>query len=85
MTEVSRHLVTFIIIMGWCCYKLEPMGLKSMSNKWGLCFNLVFIGANRAQKIMDDILVIREIIDELVQQLEPVLENCHRHGITLSR
>ena len=61
------------------------MGLKSTSDNWCALSDLVIIGSATAQKIVDDILVTGCTADELVKEVEAVLTNCRRHGITISK
>ena len=84
LTEASSRLTTFILPSGRYRFKRTPMGLNASSDEWCRRSDEVIKGIRNTQKIVDDILICGETMDELIDTIRQVLQKCREHNIVIS-
>ncbi|XP_043188392.1 uncharacterized protein K02A2.6-like [Amphibalanus amphitrite] len=84
LQESSQHLTTFITPWGRFRFLRAPMGLVSTGDEYGRRGGLALQGLNNVVKVVDDILVHDETLEDHAQHLRAVLTRCRQHGITIS-
>ena len=81
----SAKLTTFLLPQGKFRYKRGPMGLKSTGDWWCQKSDVVIIGIPGTSKIVDDILITSETIEDLMQKIRTVLDRCRANGLTICK
>ena len=84
LTEASSLLTTFILPGGRYRFKRTPMGLNASSDEWCRRSDEVIKGIRKTQKIVDDILICGDTMDELLDTIRQVLKNCREQNIVIS-
>ena len=84
LDEESRALTTFLTPYGRFRYCRAPMGLNASGDEYCSRGDKALAGLSNVRKIVDDILVVGNNLDELRSKTKQVLERCNESGITLS-
>ena len=84
LDEESSMLTVFLIPLGKYRYLRNPMGLNISGDEWNEYSDKVIEGIEGADKIVDDILVQGDTIQEVMEKTQKILENCRKLGITIS-
>lgn len=82
--EKSSFLTTFLIPQGRFRYTRAPMGLNASGDEWCYRSDLVLEGLEGVHKLVDDILVEADTLEDLNDRLQNVLKRCRDKGIQLS-
>ena len=80
-----RKLTTFLLPSGKYQYCRGPMGLRSTNDWWCANSDGVIMGIANASKIVDDILITGDTIDELFKSLREVLHRCRVTKMVISK
>ena len=85
LDEESSHLTTFLIPQGRFRWLRCPMGSSSSSDEWCRRSDDAVRGICGVSKLVDDVLVVSNSIEQLEERLMKVLTKCREAGIALSR
>ena len=85
IAEESKHITTFICDRGTFEYNCAPMGLNCSGDEFCRRSDAALEGADGYLKLVDDILVYGDSLEQLTMRLEDVLQRCQDHGITISK
>ena len=85
LDEDSREITTFIHKLGIFEYLRAPMGLNASGDEFCRRSDEATAGLPNVIKLIDDILVWGETLEELFECTENVLRACNERNITLSR
>ena len=85
LDEDSREITTFIHELGIFEYLRAPMGLNASGDEFCRRSDEATAGLPNVIKLIDDILVWGETLEELFECTENVLKACNERNITLSR
>eukprot|EP00095_Tigriopus_kingsejongensis_P000660 maker-scaffold311_size212931-snap-gene-1.16 protein:Tk00660 transcript:maker-scaffold311_size212931-snap-gene-1.16-mRNA-1 annotation:"hypothetical protein ETSY2_36450" len=80
----SAPLTCFLLCFGRFMYGGAPMGLNSSSDFFNRKSDMAVLGLLWLLKIVDDMLVQAETLEQLLVRIRIVLERCRQHGITVS-
>ena len=83
--ETASFLTTFLLLSSMYRYLRAPMGLSSSSNEFCCRSDAVFAGLLGVHKLVDDILVEGNDLEDLEAKIRAVLLHCHEHGFVLSK
>lgn len=81
----SQELTTFLTPWGRFKHLRATLGLSSSSdeyNRWG---DLAVEGLKGLSKIVDDVLVFSDTLEEHVEAVWAFFQRCREHGISLNR
>lgn len=81
----SMSLTTFITAWGRFKFLRAPMGLVSTGDEYCRRVDLALQGLGNFVKVVDDILVFSDTLEEHERHLRAVLDRCRDHGITINR
>ena len=84
LQESSQHLTTFITPWGRFRFLRAPMGLVSTGDEYCRRGDLALQGLDLI-KVVDDILVCDDTIEEHALHLRALLLQCRQHGITINQ
>ena len=84
LQESSQHLTTFITPWGRFKFLRAPMGLVSTGDEYCRRGDLALQGLDNIVKVVDDILVYDETLEDHADRLRAVLTHCRQHGITIN-
>ena len=84
LSEESADLTTFLLPEGRFRYLAAPMGLNPSGDEFCFKTDYAFEGLD-IEKIVDDILLQAETLEEIYRLLYAVLLRCREHNLTLSR
>ena len=84
LDEESKPLTTFI--NEWGCYRYlrAPMGLTSSGDEFCARTDNALAGIPGVFKLVDDILMLGDSVEQLLDRVKAVFKRCEEHGITLS-
>jgi hypothetical protein len=85
LEEESSKLTTFLTPWGRFRYLRAPMGLSSSSDAWCYRSDEAVAGLPGVLKLVDDILVQADTVDQLIERVSNVLQRCREHKITISK
>ena len=85
LTDEASYLTTFLLPSGTYRYLRAPMGLSSSSDEFCRRSDAVFAGLPGIRKLVDDILVEGDDLDDLEKKLRLILNRCRDHGFVLSK
>ena len=85
LAEKSKHITTFICERGTFEYNCAPMGLNCSGDEFCRRSDAALEGATGVLKLVDDILVYADSIEQLKTRLNDVLQRCEDNGITISK
>ena len=85
LTTSASFLTTFLLPSGMYRYLRAPMGLSSSSDEFCRRSDAVFAGLPGIRKLVDDILVEGNNLEDLERKLRAILDRCRQHGFVLSR
>ena len=80
----SQHLTTFMTPWGRFKFLRAPMGLVSTGDEYCRRGDLALQGLDNFVKVVDDILVYSETLEDHERHLRALLDRCREHGITLN-
>lgn len=84
LQECSQHLTTFITQLGRFRFLRAPMDLVSTGDEYCQRGDLAFQGLSNVVKVVYDILVYDETLEDHAHHLRVVLTTCRQHGITIN-
>lgn len=84
LDEGSSLLTTFLLPTGRYRYTRAPMGLNASGDEWCRRSDLALQGLTGVKKLVDDILVEGETLEQLQDRIRNVLQRCRKHNIRLS-
>ena len=85
IAEESKHITTFICDRGTFEYNCAPMGLNCSGDEFCRRSDSALQGAKGYLKLVDDILVYGDSMEQLKTRLEDILQRCQDNGITISK
>ena len=85
LDEESKALTTFITEFGRYRYCRAPMGLVSSGDEFCLRTDKALADLPGVKKLVDDIIIFGDNIEEIVQRVRKVFQRCEEYGITLSK
>lgn len=85
LDEQSSIKTTFLLPSGRYKYLRAPMGLSSSSDEWCRHSDLAIEGLPWARKIVDDILLWADNLEDLRERIRQVAARCQKYNIVLSR
>ena len=86
ISEKSKLLTAFTTPWGNYAYNRAPMGFIGTGDAYNARCDTIFgaLGEESIAKVVDDIAVAAETLEELVRKVIKVLDACRKHGVTLS-
>ena len=85
IAEELKHITTFICDRGTFEYNCAPMGLNCSGDEFCRRSDSALQGAKGYLKLVDDILVYGDSMEQLKTRLEDILQRCQDNGITISK
>ena len=85
LDEASSYLTTFLLPFGRFRFTVAPMGLCSSSDEFCRRSDAILSGLTFILKIVDDVLVMANSVEQLLERLKLVLERCREAGIRVSK
>ncbi len=85
LSEHSSKLTTFLLPWGKFRYCRCPQGCTASSDEWCSRSDVLIAGLAWAAKIVDDILIWADSIEELLKRIAIILSRCREEKITMSR
>ena len=84
LDEESKPLTTFITEWGCYRYLRVPMGLTSSGDEFCARTDKALAGIPGVFKLVDDILMFGDSVEQLLDRVKALFKRCEEHGITLS-
>ena len=84
LDEESKPLTTFITEWGCYRYLRAPMGLTSSGDEFCARTDKALAGIPGVFKLVDDILMLGDSVEQLLDRVKAVFKRCEEHRITLS-
>ena len=84
LCEESKPLTTFITEWGCYRYLRAPMGLTTSGDEFCQRTDQALSGIPGVSKLVDDILIVGDNVEQLLERIKKVFERCKEHDITLS-
>ena len=88
LAEESKDLTTFIVSENDTAvryrYNRAPQGLASSGDEFCARTDEAFEAITGLQKLIDDVIIESDTLEELLKKMETVFERCRQHGIILS-
>ena len=81
----SQELTTFLTPWGRFKHLRATMGLSSSSDEYNRRGDLAVEGLKGLSKIVDDVLVFSDTLQEHIEAVRAFFERCRAHGISLNR
>lgn len=89
LTENASERTAFVADVGTGAYRyvylIAPMGLSCTSDHFNRVTDNIFAGLPGVKKLIDDILVEADSMEQMEERLEEVLKQAEEHDVTLSR
>ena len=85
MNEESSKLTTFILPSGRYRYLRIPQGLNASSDEWCRRSDAIIEGIQWAKKIVDDILIWADDLQQLEARINEISLRCRRLNVILSK
>ena len=85
LDKASSKITTFLLPQGKFRYLRAPMGLNASSDEWCCKSDVLIRGISWAKKIVDDMLIWAENMEELMERTRIILGRCREYSITISR
>ena len=85
LEKSAQPLTTFLTPWGRYKYLRAPMGLASTGDEYCRRGDEAFSGMKNYAKVVDDIIVYDENLQEHYENVRNLLERCRKHNITLNR
>lgn len=84
LSSAASDLTTFITPRGKFRYLRSPMGYAATGDAYSFRGDLALQGLPNVSKIVDDILIYSENLEDHIKHVRSVLERCQKFGITLN-
>ena len=81
----DKHFTTFITPYGRYRFLRSPMGLSCSGDEYCRRGDIAMQKLQNVEKVVDDILVHNDSLEQHVKDVEAVLKRCREYGITLNR
>ena len=85
LAEEDQPLTTFITLYGRFHHCRGPMGFAATGDAFCLHGEMVLQGLQNCVKVVDDILLYDEDVQNYLQQVYKMLNRYHKKGITITR
>ena len=82
--EESRKLTTFVLLQGRFRYKRMPMGWHGSSDVFNARMTKALEGVPNIKRVVEDILVYSDTIEEHHKAVTKVLAACNKHSISIN-
>ena len=85
LDEESQDITTFITPYGRFKYLRAPYGISSISEHYNRRMDEAFVGLSGYKRVVDDVLVYDESMEEHIEHVRNILQRCRDKGISLNK